>query len=139
MGYQPERKTPESQEIKGLVKDIPLSIGLVISNITNPFFTELARVIEEVAGQYGYNIVLCNTQGNLEKESEVLEILSRRRVSGLIIAPVDVQRSNVQEFVQPGIPIVFIDRYKVINVGPPDLAITLQQGGVDAVAIWEAL
>lgn len=111
LGYQPEeKKVSEPQEIEGLVRDIPLSIGLVISNITNPFFTELARVIEDVASQYGYNIILCNTQRSLERELEILEILSRRKVNGLIIAPANTEQSNIQKILQQGIPVVFVDR-----------------------------
>ncbi len=108
LGYQPTGK--ELQVTQGVISNIPLSIGLVISNITNPFFTELASVIEDVASHYGYNIILCTTQKSLEKESELLEILLRRKVNGLIIAPVHSRESNLQNFLKQGIPVVFVDR-----------------------------
>jgi LacI family transcriptional regulator len=87
------------------------TIGLVITDIRNPFFTELSSVIEDVASRYGYNIILCNTLENLKKESEFLDVLWRRRVDGLIIAPVDAHDSNVEDFLERDIPVVLVDRY----------------------------
>lgn len=87
------------------------TIGLVITDIRNPFFTELSSAIEDVASRYGYNIILCNTHENLKKESEFLEVLSRRPVDGLIIAPVDAQDSDLEDFLKRDIPVVLVDRY----------------------------
>jgi LacI family transcriptional regulator len=104
LGYQPTKTTLT------IAQSIPPTIGLVITDIVNPFFTELARVIESVASRYGYNIILCNTEKNLKKESEYLEVLWRRRVDGLIIAPVDDEKSDLQAFFKRDIPVVFVDR-----------------------------
>ncbi len=109
LGYRPEEKKSQPPQ-KAMISDIPLSIGLVISNITNPFFTELARVIEDVASYYGYSIILCNTQKSLEKESEFLEILGRRKVNGVIMAPAHSRESNLENFLKQNIPLVFVDR-----------------------------
>lgn len=87
------------------------TIGLVITDIRNPFFTELSSVIEDVASRYGYNIILCNTHENLKKESEFLDVLSRRPVDGLIIAPVDAKDSDLEDFLKREIPVVLVDRY----------------------------
>ncbi|MCP4377542.1 MAG: LacI family transcriptional regulator [bacterium] len=89
---------------------VPPTIGLVFTDVTNPFFTELAGIIEDVASRYGYNIILCNTQRNLKKETEYFNVLGRRRVDGLIVAPVDDRQSNVDDFAARNIPVVFIDR-----------------------------
>jgi LacI family transcriptional regulator len=114
LGYQPlDKGAQKTRGTQGIISNIPLSIGLVISNITNPFFTELAHVIEDVASHYGYNIILCNTQKSLEKETELLDILARRKVNGLIIAPAHSKKSesNLQKFLKQEIPVVFVDRY----------------------------
>lgn len=105
LGYQPNKTT------QSLTPNIPPTIGLVITDITNPFFTDLAGVIENVASRYGYNIILCNTGQSLKKETEYLEVLWRRKVDGLIIAPVDDKESNIHEFLKRDIPVVFVDRY----------------------------
>ncbi len=104
LGYQ-TNKTPPGTPIA-----VPPTIGLVFTDVTNPFFTAMAAAIEDVASRYGYNIILCNTQRNLKKEREYLEVLSRRRVDGLLIAPVDDQESDITDFVKRNTPVVFIDR-----------------------------
>jgi LacI family transcriptional regulator len=105
LGYKSSRVSQPS------LFPVPPTIGLVIPDIKNPFFTELSSVIEDVTSRYGYNIILCNTQENLKKENEFLEALWRRRVDGLIIAPVDAHDSNVEDFLKRDIPVVLVDRY----------------------------
>ncbi|WP_353095996.1 LacI family DNA-binding transcriptional regulator [Tissierella praeacuta] len=60
------------------------TLGLMIPNITNPFFNQMATVIEEHANRYGYTLFLCNTEDNKEKEMEYLDILKSHRVAGII-------------------------------------------------------
>ena len=105
LGYQPTKPS------KSIPIAIPPTIGFVITDITNPFFTELANVVEDVASRYGYNIILGNTRESLKDETELLKVLWRRRVDGLIIAPVDDQASNLQDFLNHEIPVVLVDRY----------------------------
>lgn len=105
VGYQAARVVPATTQ------SIPPTIGLVITDIENPFFTKLASVIEDVASRYGYNIILCNTRKSLEKEQRFLEVLWGRKIDGLIIAPVDDTKSNLQDFLRHHIPVVFVDRY----------------------------
>ena len=112
LGYQPkvaQNITPNVPQ--NLSKNVPPTIALVITDITNPFFTELAAVIEDVASRYGYNIILCNTKKSMVKESEYLEVLWRRRVDGLIIAPAEDSGESLLEFLKREIPVVFVDRY----------------------------
>lgn len=60
------------------------TIGLMLPNITNPFFNQMATVIEEYASEFGYTLFLCNTEDNREKEKEYLEVLKSHRVDGII-------------------------------------------------------
>ena len=108
LGYQTNKSLPPTSLV------VPPSIGLVFTDVTNPFFTAMAAVIEDVASRYGYNIILCNTQRSLKKEKEYLDVLGRRRIDGLIIAPVD-DDSSAEELARQNIPVVFIDRH------PPDI------------------
>lgn len=113
LGYQPGKMTQRMTKnlIQPLPQQIPPTIALVITDITNPFFTELAAVIEDVASRYGYNIILCNTKKSSAKELEYLEVLWRRRVDGLIIAPAEDSSEYLLEFLKRDIPVVFVDRY----------------------------
>ncbi|HHV45925.1 MAG TPA: LacI family transcriptional regulator [Tissierellia bacterium] len=60
------------------------TIALMIPNITNPFFNQMATVIEDYTNKMGYSLFLCNTEDNREKELECLEVLKSYRVSGII-------------------------------------------------------
>ncbi len=114
LGYQPgktaQRMAKNITQPLPLPQQIPPTIALVITDITNPFFTELAAVIEDVASRYGYNIILCNTKKNSDKELEYLEVLWRRRVDGLIIAPAEDNSEYLLEFLKRDILVVFVDR-----------------------------
>ncbi len=62
-------------------------IGLVINDLTNPFFSELAVAIEQELGSSGYVVVLVNTSENIEKQEQVIRSLSEHNVKGVIVCP----------------------------------------------------
>jgi LacI family transcriptional regulator len=82
-------------------------IGLILPDITNPFFPELARAVEDVAHQYGYTVVLCNSDGNLEKERNYLDVLIQNHADGLIVT---TNRQNNPNYLDLEIPVVALDR-----------------------------
>jgi LacI family transcriptional regulator len=86
------------------------TLGLIISDISNPFFTALIRGIEDVANAAGYTLVLCNTDERLEKEQAYVELLRSRRVDGLIMAPVGGAADYARLTATGNAPVVFIDR-----------------------------
>ena len=63
------------------------TIGLIVSDIGNPFFSSLSRAVEDTAYEQGFNVVLCNTDENPEKEASYLNLMQDTNVAGLIIAP----------------------------------------------------
>jgi len=86
------------------------SIGLVISDIGNPFFTSVVRGAEDVAQARGYALILCNSDEDPAKEAAYLRLLTARRVDGLILAPAGVRHDYLVRLTQTGFPLVFIDR-----------------------------
>jgi DNA-binding LacI/PurR family transcriptional regulator len=84
------------------------TIGLIISDIQNPFFTDIVRAIEETAYANQYTVLLGNTDGDEEKERLYLDILAIERIAGLILVP-SSDDSAVYKFNRP-LPLVFIDR-----------------------------
>ena len=72
---------------RGLVKKKTLSIGLIIPDITNPFFPEVARGVEDYSEKRDYSIFLCNSNWDKNKENRYVRLLVEKRVDGLIIAP----------------------------------------------------
>jgi DNA-binding LacI/PurR family transcriptional regulator len=85
-------------------------LGLVVSDVTNPFFTAVARSVEDAAQEAGYSLVLCNTDERLDKERSYLGILREKRVDGVLLAATTVETSHIQRLVESGIKVVLIDR-----------------------------
>jgi LacI family transcriptional regulator len=71
---------------RSLVKKKTHTIGIIISDILNPFYTAIVRGIEDVTYQSGYNVMLCNTDENPEKEKLYIQVLMEKRIDGLAIA-----------------------------------------------------
>jgi LacI family transcriptional regulator len=63
------------------------TIGLVVLDVANPFFTDVARGVEDEAAAAGLAVILCNTDEQLEKEQRYLELLEEHRVQGILITP----------------------------------------------------
>jgi LacI family transcriptional regulator len=89
------------------------TIGVIISDITNPFFSDLVRGIEDsiYGREGGYNIILCDTDEHSERERMYLDVLQEKRVEGLIIVPAGGNESYIEELVLGGFPVVFADRF----------------------------
>ena len=80
-GYQPHGVA------RSLKNGTTQTLGLIVTDITNPFFTAVARSVEDAAHLAGYAVVLCNSDEDVDKERLYLELMRRRRVDGLIWAP----------------------------------------------------
>jgi LacI family fructose operon transcriptional repressor len=85
------------------------TIGLIVADISNPFFTAVARAVEEDAYQAGLRVILCNTDENPEKERLYLQLMEEERVTGVIFAPTraTADRLGAEKF---NFPMVLIDR-----------------------------
>lgn len=83
-------------------------IALIVSDIQNPFFTTVARGVEDAAHRYGYTLIVGNTDEQSEKEHHYLDVLISRRVDGVILATAGADRVRLLQ--RRGIPLVLIDR-----------------------------
>lgn len=72
---------------RGLVKRQTHTVGLIIPDITNPFFPEVARGAEDMLEKSGYSVFLCNSNWEKKRENKYINLLIEKRVDGLIIAP----------------------------------------------------
>ncbi len=86
------------------------TLGLVIPDIANPFFPDLARGVEDGANKLGYTLILCNSDNNLDKEEAYLEMLQEKMVDGIIFTA-----SGGRKMLSPGFkhlltPVVCVDR-----------------------------
>lgn len=85
-------------------------LGVVIGDVTNPFFTAMVRGIEDVAQAAGYSVVLANADEDLTKEQRYLEVAAAEQMAGVVLSPTSSKRTDVSILTQYGIPLVTVDR-----------------------------
>jgi DNA-binding LacI/PurR family transcriptional regulator len=106
LGYQP------SQLARGLRRNQTSMLGMIIPDITNPFFPAVVRGVEDVAYKRSYRLVLCNTDNDASKELSYLNELRSYRAAGLLVIP--AAESNIaaqlRSVAASGPPVVCLDR-----------------------------
>ncbi|GAC1515875.1 MAG: LacI family DNA-binding transcriptional regulator [Gemmatimonadaceae bacterium] len=102
LGYVPNAAA------RSLVQGRTSITALVVSDIRNPFFTDLARGVEDVAHRYGYTLMLGNTDESATKERRYLETLYAQRIAGIILATTDPEHVRLMQ--NRDIPLVLVDR-----------------------------
>lgn len=95
---------------KSLITKRSYSIGVIVPDIQNPFFSEMAKGIEKIAEENGYSIILCNTLNSKKRENEHIRLLMSKAIDGLIIAPSDDKNESFAILESQGIPFVIVDR-----------------------------
>lgn len=93
---------------QSLVGNQTFLLGMVVTDISNPFFAELVKAIESEAATRGYTLMLFNTDYDREREKKYLKILKRYRADGVILVPVTNEESYVEELKQIDIPLVSV-------------------------------
>ncbi|WP_168119416.1 LacI family DNA-binding transcriptional regulator [Paenibacillus sp. HB172176] len=100
-----------NQNARNLVLQQTKLLFLLITDITNPFYTTLARGAEDAARKHGYRLLFGNSDENLEKESEYIQTILMSRVDGALLAPAgDPSLPHLQALRQHNIPFVMLDR-----------------------------
>lgn len=85
-------------------------IGVIVSDISNPFYAVMVRSIEEVCRAYAYYVFLCNTDGREEEEEFYINSLIERRVDGIILGSVDLESESFKRLEEAEIPFIFVSR-----------------------------
>src|SRR5690554_2178605 len=106
-----ELKYKPNQIARSLRKGSTNTIGLIVADISNSFFAQLARVIEDEAARSGYTVVFGSSDENSEKSATLIDTLLNRQVDGLIITPSEGSAEQIKTLIQGDIPVVLIDRY----------------------------
>jgi len=117
---------------RGLRMNKTMIIGVIIPDIANPFFSSVAKIVEDITRKTGYSIILCDSLENEEIEQHSLKIMQSRNVDGILIAPVGLSANQIKKIQDDGIPIVVIDRY-FRNSDLPYIGSDNYQGAYDAV------
>ena len=85
-------------------------IGLVVPDISNPFFTDLAKGVNDAAFAAKYVVILCNTDESSEKESQYLDVLAAQNVEGILITPARDTNRALAAVAEKGIRLALVDR-----------------------------
>nr|WP_054693313.1 LacI family DNA-binding transcriptional regulator [Desulfosarcina cetonica] len=109
LNYRPNRVARNLRSRKSTI------IGLIVSDIENPFFQQVSRAVEDAAHGQGYSVMLCNNDEDAEKEKKYLRLLRDENVAGIILSPTRQTADHFSEIVDLDIPTVVIDR-RVSNV-----------------------
>ncbi|HEV2779374.1 MAG TPA: LacI family DNA-binding transcriptional regulator [Actinophytocola sp.] len=102
LGYQPNGPA------RNLRRQETAVLALIISDVENPFFTAIARGVEDIAQGVGYSVVLCNSDENADKERRYLDVAIQERVAGVIVSPTTA--INIDRLLARGTPVVAVDR-----------------------------
>ncbi|HEX7713446.1 MAG TPA: LacI family DNA-binding transcriptional regulator [Bacillota bacterium] len=121
LGYRPNNIA------RSMVKGKTHLIALVIPDVRNPFFTETARGVEDVANKYDYRVMLCNTDEDLAKQQKYLETFRSKIIDGFIIAVASEKDKELGKMNRQEMPFVLIDRQSP-GVGA-DLIVVDNKGG----------
>ncbi|ULL13512.1 LacI family transcriptional regulator [Paenibacillus sp. H1-7] len=98
---------------RGLATRKTETIALILPDISNPFFPELARAVEDVARTYGYTVILCNSDSEANKEKEYIHILKQRYIDGILFSSHSLKAEDVELMNKENIPFVVLDRAPV--------------------------
>ena len=95
---------------RSLKNSQPREIGIIVPNISNPFYAQTILGIEQAIHDHNYNIILCNTFRRNEKEREYMQMLYDKRVMGAIVSAAAENGSNVIDFTNKGMTFVLLDQ-----------------------------
>lgn len=87
------------------------TLGLIVADISNPFFSHIARIIEDEAKQHGYTVLFGSSDESVEKSQGLIDTFLNRQADALIIAPAAGTESQIRALKKKKIPFVLIDRY----------------------------
>jgi len=116
-----------SHAARSLKSGVTRTVGLVVPDVSNPFFAAVAKGVESVSNQQGLKVFLSNTDESVELERDVLEGLIGR-VDGVILAPAKERSDNTAELRRAGAPIVLLDR-RLLHAGDLDSVLVDSRGG----------
>ena len=94
------------------------TLGLILPDLRNPFFTEAVRGVEDVAQSRGYTVLLANSDEDTEREARHLRVLRAKHVDGLILAPAGGSYAELEQLVDARFPLVLLDR-DLAGLGTP--------------------
>lgn len=122
LGYRPNLLA------RGLRRRETATIGLLIPDNSNPFFAEVARVIEDAGFAAGYSVILCNSDLSEEKQARYVDVLLAKQVDGLILISSGFGPARLERILGARVPVVIVDR-ELSGVPVDQVIVDNDQGG----------
>ncbi|GAA2410381.1 LacI family DNA-binding transcriptional regulator [Actinomadura vinacea] len=113
------------------------TLGLVVSDVTNPFFAELALTIERAAAARNYSLLLANSEDDPEQESRYLRSMFGHRVEGIVLNPT-LRSDHLAYHEEVGVPIVLLDRAVTTGTSAPVVAVDPDHAIGELVGLFAA-
>ncbi|WP_108867792.1 LacI family DNA-binding transcriptional regulator [Aquimarina aquimarini] len=107
------------------------TIGVIIPDISNPWFSKITMRIEEESRKRGYSVFLCNSNGDITIERDALKLLENWSVDGIIIVPIGIEYKHLLALYKNGKPLVLVDRF-FEDVELPYVSTDDKQGALEA-------
>ncbi len=126
-------KYKPNQLARGLRTGKTKTLGLIVEDIANNFWANVAKVVEDEADKHGYKVLYGSTEDNSEKAKGLLEVLKYRQVDGYIITPTKNMEKEIELLKMVRKPVVLMDRY-LPNVDSHYVVVDNYQGAFDATA-----
>lgn len=95
---------------RGLAGKSMTTVALILPDITNPFFPELARAVEDTCQENGFTVIFANSDNQANKEKSYIEVLKNRNIDGIIFATNTLEKTDVLDLEKRKIPFVVLDR-----------------------------
>jgi len=128
LGYRPNRVARRLRQ-RGGRRHL---LGLIIPDIQNPFFAEMARGVEDIAYANQFAVMLCNSDEDLKKEAFYLNVMRDESVDGIILPPINDRDVAVLQMAASGMPMVSVDR-SLANSPIDRVEVDNRQGALEAV------
>lgn len=93
-------------------------IGVIVTDISNPFYATISRIIEDRANELDYTVLFSSSDENLENTKRLIKVLINKGVEGLIVVPCDGSKEVIKELCKDDVPLVLVDRnFPDVKVG----------------------
>jgi len=108
--YAKEMNYKPNLMARGLRMGVTNTIGLVVSDIANPFYSKMARFMEDKLSKENYHLVICSTDEDMEKEKKIIRLMREKQFDGIIISSSQKKSDDFKQLIREDYPFVLIDR-----------------------------
>ena len=122
----------KNEAARSLRKKKTFTIGVIVRDITNPFYSQLVKFVESSLYTKGYIIIICNTNYDLDRESGHINVLLSRRVDGIILSPIQKSIKNIFKIKDRNVPLALFD-CKINKFDADYILVDNEAGTVEAV------